>query len=101
MLNVRRLKEIKLRCKKNCRKKLFLDSFFTSFNFFPASQTSVCGHVMSLDFPAKYNNWDKVDPMELFSCATEKKEATPKLKMPAFLASEGKSAGNYITICHV
>ena len=55
-------------------------------------QTSVCGHVMSLDFPAKYNNWDKVDPTELFACATEKKEATVKLKMPAFLVTEGKNA---------
>ena len=25
--------------------------------------TSVCGHVMSLDFPGKYNNWDRVDPV--------------------------------------
>ena len=54
--------------------------------------TSVCGHVMSLDFPSKYNNWDKVDPVELFACSTEKKEATPKLKMPAFLSSEAKNA---------
>ena len=54
--------------------------------------TSVCGHVNTLDFPAKYNNWDRVDPVELFSCATETKEATPKLKMPAFLASEAKHA---------
>ena len=53
--------------------------------------TSVCGHVMSLDFPAKFNNWDRVDPNELFTCPTEQKEATPKLKMPAFLASEAKS----------
>ncbi|XP_046394750.1 DNA topoisomerase 3-beta-1 [Ischnura elegans] len=52
--------------------------------------TSVCGHVMSLDFIGKYNNWDRVDPVELFSCPTEKKEATPKLKMPAFLAQEAK-----------
>ncbi|XP_034948917.1 DNA topoisomerase 3-beta-1 [Chelonus insularis] len=51
--------------------------------------TSVCGHVMTLDFIGKYNNWDKVDPAELFSCPTEKKEAVPKLKMPAFLAKEG------------
>lgn len=54
--------------------------------------TSVCGHVMSLDFPAKFNNWDRVDPSELFSCPTEQKEATAKLKMPAFLASEAKGA---------
>ncbi|XP_046748584.1 DNA topoisomerase 3-beta-1 [Diprion similis] len=51
--------------------------------------TSVCGHVMSLDFNGKYNNWDKVDPVELFSCPTEKKEAVPKLKIPYFLAKEG------------
>ena len=25
--------------------------------------TSVCGHVMSLDFNSRYNNWDKVDPV--------------------------------------
>ena len=52
--------------------------------------TSVCGHVMGLDFIGRYNSWDKVDPVELFGCPTEKKEATPKLKMPAFLASEAK-----------
>lgn len=52
--------------------------------------TSVCGHVMSLDFVGKYNSWDKVDPVELFSCPTEKKEANPKLKMPPFLSQEAK-----------
>lgn len=72
--------------------------------------TSVCGHVMSLDFVGKFNNWDRVDPViksicnksifilkffhylqaELFHCPTEKKEAVAKLKMPAFLAKEAK-----------
>ena len=32
------------------------------------------------------------DPSELFACPTEQKEATPKLKMPAFLAAEAKNA---------
>ncbi|MCL4134848.1 UNVERIFIED_CONTAM: hypothetical protein GTU68_025983, partial [Idotea baltica] len=52
--------------------------------------TSVCGHVMSLDFPGKYNNWDQVDPAELFKCPTEKKEATAKLRMVEFLSKEGR-----------
>ena len=25
--------------------------------------TSVCGHVMSIDFNSQYNNWDRVDPV--------------------------------------
>ena len=25
--------------------------------------TSVCGHVMSLDFQPKYNNWETTDPV--------------------------------------
>lgn len=53
--------------------------------------TSVCGHVMGVDFIGKYNNWDRVDPVELFSCPIEKKEATPKLKMPAFLSQEARN----------
>jgi DNA topoisomerase-3 len=32
----------------------------------------------------------RVDPAELFSCETEKKEATPKLRMPYFLSQEAK-----------
>lgn len=53
--------------------------------------TSVCGHVMGVDFLGKYNNWSSVDPVELFSCPIEKKEATPKLKMPAFLSQEARN----------
>lgn len=53
--------------------------------------TSVCGHVMGVDFISKYNNWDRVDPVELFSCQIEKKEATAKMKMPLFLSTEAKN----------
>lgn len=60
--------------------------------------TSVCGHVMTLDFIGKYNNWDKVDPAELFSKApTEKKEANPKLNMVKFLQVEGRGC-DYIVL---
>ncbi|CAH1786482.1 unnamed protein product [Owenia fusiformis] len=54
--------------------------------------TSVCGHVMSLDFIGKYNNWDRVDPAELFSAPTLKKEATEKLHMPKFLEKEARGS---------
>ncbi|CAN8022259.1 unnamed protein product [Ixodes persulcatus] len=52
--------------------------------------TSVCGHVMTTDFTGKYNSWDRVDPAELFSAPTEKKEANPKLQLPRFLEKEGQ-----------
>ncbi len=45
-----------------------------------------CLNSLVLLFQGKYNNWDKVDPAELFSKApTEKKEANPKLNMVKFL----------------
>ncbi|XP_060074052.1 DNA topoisomerase 3-beta-1-like [Ylistrum balloti] len=59
--------------------------------------TSVCGHVFGLDFMGKYNNWDRVDPVELFSAPTTKKEATEKLKMPAFLSKEARGA-DYVVL---
>ena len=39
----------------------------------------------------------RVDPAELFGCPTEKKEATPKLKMPGFLSSEARGC-DYIVL---
>ena len=38
-----------------------------------------------------------MDPAELFGCSTEKKEATPKLKMPGFLQSEARGC-DYIVL---
>jgi DNA topoisomerase III len=44
------------------------------YNFFgkPAMVrvTSVTGHVFSTDFPARYQNWDAIDPVELFTAPT-------------------------------
>jgi DNA topoisomerase-3 len=71
--------------------------------------TSVCGHVFSLDFLAKYNHWsvhympfhivcnpsscrDTVDPADLFDAETEKKEANPKLNICRFLRQEAKGS---------
>lgn len=45
---------------------------------------------MTLEFTGKYNSWDRVDPVELLSCGTEKKEANPKLRIPYFLSQEAK-----------
>lgn len=41
-------------------------------------------------FLGKYNSWAKVDPVELYTCPTEKKEANPKLQIPPFLAQEAR-----------
>jgi len=46
----------------------------------------LCFLMKALVVSGVYNNWDKVDPAELFSKApTEKKEANPKLNMVKFL----------------
>ena len=45
----------------------------------------------------KICNLFRVDPAELFGCSTEKKEATPKLKMPKFLESEARGC-EYIVL---
>ena len=29
--------------------------------------TSVCGHVLGVDFPENYNNWERVDPLDLYT----------------------------------
>jgi DNA topoisomerase III len=34
--------------------------------------TSVAGHIFSTDFPQKYSDWSKVDPLSLFYADTIK-----------------------------
>ncbi|KAI0984676.1 hypothetical protein GJ496_001660 [Pomphorhynchus laevis] len=59
--------------------------------------TSVCGHVMSVDFTGHYNKWDAVEPIELFHAPIKKKETNPNLKMPAFLSKEASGA-SYVVL---
>ena len=40
--------------------------------------TSVCGHIFSTDFPRQYNNWDSVEPVELYDIDTIKVESPTK-----------------------
>mmetsp|Transcript_14337 Transcript_14337/g.26973 ORF Transcript_14337/g.26973 Transcript_14337/m.26973 type:complete len:824 (-) Transcript_14337:117-2588(-) len=40
--------------------------------------TAVCGHIFSLDFPAKYNSWEKIEPITLFDAETVKLEQKSK-----------------------
>ena len=66
--------------RKKCRKRRSSCSACDVYEFegvFPAEgqqaafkMTSVCGHVMSIDFLPKYNKWDQVDPVsnELLWC---------------------------------
>ena len=42
--------------------------------------TAVIGHVLSIDFPAKFQSWD-LDPAILFDAPVQKKEATPKARV--------------------
>lgn len=50
--------------------------------------SSVCGHVFSTNFMGKYNNWDKVEPKELFDAPVIKEESNPKLQLIKFLQKE-------------
>lgn len=37
--------------------------------------TSVLGHIMEIDFAPPYNDWNSVDPIELFDAPIQKKVA--------------------------
>lgn len=54
--------------------------------------TSVIGHVYSTDFPPAYNNWDKVDPGQLYDAKTVKGESNPKAHVVDHLGREGRGA---------
>jgi len=58
--------------------------------------TSVCGHVFSVDFHSKFNNWNTTDPAELFNAQILKLEANPKLHIKDHLKQEAKKAQQLI-----
>ena len=62
--------------RRNCRRRKSLCNACDVYEFegvFPADgqlaafkMTSVCGHVMSLDFLPKFNKWDQIDPVSSY-----------------------------------
>ncbi|XP_053727381.1 DNA topoisomerase 3-beta-1 isoform X2 [Synchiropus splendidus] len=66
--------------------------------FMVAEKPSLAQSIAKILSKGKYNNWDKVDPAELFSKApTEKKEANPKLNMVKFLQVEARGC-DYVVL---
>ena len=50
--------------------------------------TSVCGHVFTASFEAKYSDWDKTDPIELYDAKVIRLEANKKMQLVKFLKKE-------------
>ena len=61
----------------------FFNNHNTLFKF-----TSVCGHLFSADFEVRFRNWDKSDPIELYSAKIVRSEANPKMNLVSFLKRE-------------
>uniref|UniRef100_A0A1D1Z473 DNA topoisomerase n=1 Tax=Anthurium amnicola TaxID=1678845 RepID=A0A1D1Z473_9ARAE len=55
--------------------------------------TSVIGHVFSVDFPPKFQNWDLTDPMDLFQAPILKSESNPKAHICRHLHQEARGCG--------
>ena len=54
--------------------------------------TAVLGHVLSTDFPPKYQNWDTTDPASLFAAEIVKSESDPKANVVRHLQQEARGA---------
>lgn len=48
------------------------------------------GHIFGVDFPKEFNNWDLVDPIQLFDAPIIKEEANPKTYIVKHLKNEAK-----------
>ncbi|KAL5542809.1 hypothetical protein UlMin_010519 [Ulmus minor] len=58
--------------------------------------TSVIGHVFSVDFPAKYQDWTSTDPMDLFEAPIVKNESNPKAHIHRHLNQEARGCGHLV-----
>ncbi|KAL5716005.1 DNA topoisomerase [Ranunculus cassubicifolius] len=58
--------------------------------------TSVIGHVFSIDFPPKYQNWTDTDPFDLFTAPTVKSESNPKAHISRHLSQEARGCGHLV-----
>lgn len=68
----------------------FTDSIFGQRAYFKV--TSVAGHVYQRDFKEDTKNWDRVDPISLFSATTVKLEANPDSRIVWHLHQEAKGS---------
>ncbi|KDP32568.1 hypothetical protein JCGZ_13118 [Jatropha curcas] len=58
--------------------------------------TSVIGHIFSVDFPPKYQDWTVIDPMDLFQAQIVKSEANPKAHIRRHLSQEARGCGHLV-----
>lgn len=75
-------------------KRSYLDvhEFNGNFKGIPARYkvTSVIGHVFSVDFPPRFQNWETTDPKDLFQAPVIKSEANPKAHVCKHLQQEAR-----------
>ncbi|ERN06776.1 hypothetical protein AMTR_s00005p00164560 [Amborella trichopoda] len=65
------------------------DGLFQGFNVH-YKVTSVIGHVFSVDFPPAYQNWETINPLDLFQAPILKTEANPKARIARHLSQEAR-----------
>ncbi|XP_044500642.1 DNA topoisomerase 3-beta isoform X4 [Mangifera indica] len=58
--------------------------------------TSVIGHVFSVDFPATYQDWSSVDPLDLFRAPVLRRESNPKAHICRHLSQEARGCGHLV-----
>ncbi|XP_059446946.1 DNA topoisomerase 3-beta isoform X1 [Corylus avellana] len=58
--------------------------------------TSVIGHVFSVDFPSKFQDWGKTNPLDLFDAPITKTESNPKAHICRHLSQEARGCGHLV-----